>query len=67
MRATALSGRIPVAAVSEALAVRGVVRSGRYLRAVLSGEKRSRPALREVSAAVRALRGEADAELPDWL
>ena len=67
MRATPRSGRIALAEVAGALRLAGYTRSHRYLRAVLSGEKRSRPALREISAAVRAIRARREAELPDWL
>ena len=67
MRATDRSGRVTRAAVVRALRAAGYDRSDRYVRAVLSGEKRSRPALREISAAVRTLRADAEAGLPDWL
>lgn len=67
MRATDRSGRVTVEAVSNALRAAGYSRSPRYVRAVLSGEKTSRPALREISAAVRAIRDHAESDLPDWL
>ena len=67
MRATDRSGRITVEAVAGALQSAGYDRSPRYVRAVLSGEKTSRPALREISAAVRAVRTHTEADLPDWL
>ena len=67
MRATPRSRRITQSDVVRALRAAGYDRSPRYVRAVLSGEKRSRPALREISAAVRALRGTAEADVPDWL
>ena len=67
MRATPRSGRVTLADASDALERAGRARSHRYLRAVLSGEKRSRPALRELSAAVRAIRERREADLPSWL
>lgn len=67
MRATVRSGRLTQADVVRALRAAGYDRSPRYVRAVLDGEKRSRPALREISAAVRALRRAAETDLPDWL
>lgn len=67
MRTTLRSGRIPRRDVVAALRAAGFRRSERYVRTVLSGEKRSRPALREISAAVRAVRAEAERDLPDWL
>ena len=67
MRATARSGRITLPQVVAALREAGYRRSPRYVRAVLAGEKTSRPALREISAAIEALRAEAERELPDWL
>ena len=67
MRATPRSGRIRLADVVEALRAAGYERSPRYVRAVLNGEKRSRPALREISAAVDAVRARMESDLPDWL
>ena len=67
MCATDFSGRITYAALSAALRSAGYDRSPRYVRAVLNGEKRSRPALREISAAVDAIRRLDTAHLPDWL
>lgn len=69
MRSDGLTGRITQADVVDALRRSGYDRSPRYVRAVMAGEKRSRPALREISAAVRRIRTrrrEAD-RLPDWL
>ena len=67
MRATDRSERITLPEVVDALRSAGFARSHRYVRAVLSGEKTSRPALREISAAVDALRKRKEAYLPDWL
>ena len=67
MRATPRSRRITLADVVDALRGAGYARSERYVRAVLGGEKRSRPALREISAAVRACRTRREAGLPEWL
>ncbi len=67
MRATDRSGRITQAHLVDVLRSAGYARSSRYVRAVLSGEKRGRRALREFSATVRACRERAEADLPDWL
>ena len=67
MRATPRSGRVTLAGVVDALQAAGYDRSPRYVRAVLNGEKRSRPALREISAAVDAVRERMERGLPDWL
>jgi len=67
MRATDRSGRITLAELAAALRAAGSERSERYLRAVLSGEKVSRPALRELSAAVRAVRARRERGVPEWL
>ena len=66
-RATDRSGRITVDAIAGALRAAGYDRSPRYVRAVLSGEKVSRPALREISAAIRTLRQRNEEHLPHWL
>ena len=55
------------AEVHRALVSAGYSRSYRYVRAVLSGAKRSRPCLRECSAAVDAVRAARARTLPDWL
>ena len=69
MRSDGLTGRITRAEVVRTLQASGFDRSDRYVRAVLSGEKTSRPALREIAAAVRRVRERRrEAErLPDWL
>ena len=67
MRATDRSGRITTQEVSKALCQTGYPRSPRYVRAVLAGEKVSRPALREISAAVRTLPAMRENDLPAWL
>ena len=60
-------GRITAADVYRALVSAGYARTYRYVRAVLSGCKRSRPCLRECSAAVGAIRKRREVELADWL
>lgn len=67
MRATDRSGRITVDDVAAALRAAGYARSPRYVRAVLSGEKVSRPALREISAAIGSIRERMERGIPDWL
>jgi hypothetical protein len=67
MRATDRSTRITLTDIVGALGAAGYDRSPRYVRAVLNGEKRSRPALREISAAVDAVRRNMERGLPDWL
>ena len=64
MGPTNRSGRILLADLVHALQAGG---SPRYVRAVLSGEKVSRPALREIRAALRALRQHRARAGPDWL
>ncbi|MEL6617066.1 MAG: hypothetical protein AAFQ43_15090 [Bacteroidota bacterium] len=59
--------RVTFPEVAAALNAAGYARSHRYLRAVLSGEKRSRPALREISAAVDAVHRQRRVGLPDGL
>lgn len=56
MRTADRSGRITVSDVVIAFREAGYTRSLRYTRAVLAGEKISRPALREVRAVVREIR-----------
>ena len=66
-RATDRSGRITVSDIVDTLHAAGYERSHRYVRAVLAGEKISRPALREISAAIRRVRQRREAHLPEWL
>ena len=67
MRASGVDRRVTLPEIVGALQRAGYARSHRVLRAVLSGEKRSRPALREISAAIDAVRRQRRAERPDWL
>ena len=67
MRATVPFGRIIRQATAQTLHAAGYPRSPRYIRAVLSGEKRSRSALREISAAIDAIRQRDASDRPDWL
>ncbi|OZC02751.1 hypothetical protein [Rubricoccus marinus] len=67
MRASGDDARITLRDLVLALSAAGYDRSHRDLRAVLSGEKRSRPALRECSAAVAAIRRQRRSALPSWL
>ena len=60
-------GRITAADVHRALVSAGYGRSYRYVRAVLSGAKRSRACLAECSAAVGAVRARRESAVPDWL
>jgi hypothetical protein len=61
------TGRITVAEVQRALLAAGYDRGYEYVKAVLNGRKRSRPMLREVSAAVRAVRERRLRRIPDWM
>ena len=61
------TGRITVAEVRRVLGAAGYDRGYEYVKAVLGGRKRSRPVLREVSAAVRMIRARRLQDVPGWL
>ncbi|MEO0558989.1 MAG: hypothetical protein AAF170_12475 [Bacteroidota bacterium] len=67
MQATDRSGRTTYIRLAEALEKAGFARSSHDLRAVLNGEKRSRPVLREISATIDAIRQLEEQHLPDGL
>ncbi|NNF57802.1 MAG: hypothetical protein HKN04_06130 [Rhodothermaceae bacterium] len=67
MRATDRLSRITQPHLAAVLNQAGYARSHRYIRSVLAGETISRPALREISAAVQAIRARQEADVPAWL